>query len=179
MEHPEGIRYEATDVEVYQLEDVCVYEYRVQRNYYEVPIVMSLPGHYQYYSTYTSGAELTRAYISDRTGVTAFAGIPYNEELIPLLTEEYLISLADAADILEENLASQINASVESVGLVYLPLTFQPTEDTYESIVFPCWKFSGINRVKDEQVMLYVDALTGEVYLYSFNPLDQEFDLGG
>ena len=39
MEHPDGIRYEAAEAEVYPLEDVFFYRYRVQRNYYNVPIV--------------------------------------------------------------------------------------------------------------------------------------------
>ena len=109
--------------------------------------------------------------------MTAFSGIPYNESLIPLLTEDSLIGMAEAADILEDGLASQINAEIDSVELTYLPLSFQPEENTFETVIFPCWKFSGTNKIKDEQVELYVDVLTGDIYYYGYIPFDQKFDL--
>lgn len=177
MEHPDGIRYEAAEVEVYSLEDVFFYRYRVQRNYYNVPIVYAAEGHYQFYSDYSLSGEGTKAYVVDNEGVTAFNGTPYNEGLIPLAAEDSLIGVAEAADILEEDLAAQINADISSVGLAYLPLVFQIEENSFETIIFPCWKFSGRNTVKDEQVNLYVDVLTGEIYYYGYTPFDQEFEL--
>ena len=177
MEHPDGIRYEAAEAEVYPLEDVFFYRYRVQRNYYNVPIVYAAEGHYQFYSDYSLSGEGTKAYVVDNEGVTAFNGTPYNEGLIPLVAEDSLIGVAEAADILEEDLAAQINADISSVGLAYLPLVFQIEENSFETIIFPCWKFSGRNTVKDEQVNLYVDVLTGEIYYYGYTPFDQEFEL--
>ena len=174
LKHPEGIQYKATAVEIYQLGDVHLYRYHVQRTYHNIPITMSESGHYQFYSGYALANEKTYAYVADSKSVTAFSGTPYNEDLDPLLSEDSLISLADATDILDDSLASQINATIDSVSLTYLPLTFQISEDTFETIMFPCWKFDGTNRTKDEQVKLYVDVLTGDVYYYGYTPPDPE-----
>lgn len=125
------------------------------------------PGNYTFYSNYALSSEGTRVYVADSESVTAFSGIPYNESLIPLLTEDSLIGMAEAADILEDGLASRINAVIDSVELTYLPLSFQPEENTFEIVIFPCWKFFGTNRIKDEQVKLYVDVLTGDIYRLS------------
>ena len=32
----------------------------------------------------------------------------------------------------------------------------------------PAWQFDGINRTKDENIRMYLDAFTGEVYYYTY-----------
>ncbi len=93
-----------------------------------------------------------------------------------MMQETSLIGMADAAKILSGKLASQINISVESVGLVYLPLTFENSSNPNEKIFFPCWRFAGVNRVKGENMELYVDALTGDAYYYGYSE-DTEYGI--
>lgn len=167
----DGVSLKAENIAVYEmheLEDYYYYEYSMRRFYYGIPLATSEDGTYSFYGTYHIAGEGGRAYVANHDGVTAYAGISDGKEMIPLLSEDSLISVAEAAEILSESLASQINVSVDLIELVYLDLRFEGSEDPTETIYFPCWCFSGKNRVKDEKIALYVDALTGDVYYYTW-----------
>ena len=64
-------------------------------------------------------------------------------------------------------MASQLNIQVETVGLSYFPVQFQDFENTEEKVIFPCWEVTGVNRLKEESVWLYVDVFTGDIYYYT------------
>lgn len=173
----EGMHVEAEDVTVYQLEDICCYKYAMRRYYYGIPIVRVESGNYNFYGNYNVDGGAGEAYLADQESVTAYQQINDGEELIPLLSEDSLIGVADAAEILTESLASQIDVSVNMVELAYVAFCFESSENPYEKIYFPCWRFSGTNRVKNENIELFVDVLTGDVYYYTFSPAERWFDL--
>lgn len=174
----EGISFKADKVEIYHLEDVYYYKYYVQRLRDNVPVACMAYGQFECYGGYMFAGDSGEAYVADSGNVTAYYGIN-GEEMIPLISENSLLGAADAAEILSEILASQINVSVDSVGLKYLPI--QPlefnNETVSEKLFLPCWNFSGRNRAKGEQIELFVDALTGDVYYYTFIPEDESYSI--
>lgn len=173
----EGIHMEAEEVSVYQIDDISYYKYFMQKYCYGIPITLVETGNYSFYGNYHVAGEKGEAYVASKDGVTAYQQINDGEELIPLLEENSLIGVADAAEILSESLASQINVSVNTVGLTYVAFKFEGADNSFETIYFPCWNFSGTNRVKDENIPLFVDVLTGDVYYYTFTQAKQQFDL--
>ena len=134
------------------------------------PYAWTEAGTYQFDGNYYVAGDSKKAYVADGESVTAYRGTNDGEPLIPLVTEEELLCLPDAVGILDENLASQLNVSVNLVEFVYLPLGFEDSSNTDEKIFFPCWRFEGFNSVKNETMELYVDALTGDIYYYTFSP---------
>lgn len=166
----EELQSRASEVTVYQVEDVYCYEFDMTRYYCGVPVVRTESGTYQFDGNYYVAGDSKKAYVADGESVTAYRGTNDGEPLIPLVTEEELLCLPDAVGILDENLASQLNVSVNLVEFVYLPLGFEDSSNTDEEIFFPCWRFEGFNSVKNETMELYVDALTGDVYYYTFSP---------
>ena len=170
----EGITMRPEEVTVYQVEDIYYYKYFMRRVYYGIPMAISEDGVYSIYGDCQTSGESGNVFIADHEGVTAYTGINDGQELIPLLSEDSLIGVADAAKILSESLASQINVSVDSIELVYLGLCFNDS-NPMETIYFPCWCFSGKNRAKDEKIALNVDALTGDVYYYTWTSGDAEY----
>lgn len=74
---------------------------------------------------------------------------------------------------------TQVGISGMSDGKVseYVPLQFGSFEEESEKLLFPCWNFSGWNRAKDEQIELFVDVFTGDVYYYTFTLDDETYGI--
>lgn len=104
-------------------------------------------------------------FVADDTGVCAFSGTSERDTLTELYTDEKILGAADAAELLSGKLASGVRMDVENVSLVYEPLV-EISEDA-DMALFPCWRFAGENLVKDEELMVCVDAFTGDIYCYS------------
>ena len=63
-------------------------------------------------------------------------------------------------------MAKFLNVNVQSVCLTYVPLNLGDGSEC--KIYLPAWQFDGINRTKDENIRMYLDAFTGEVYYYTY-----------
>lgn len=164
----EGVAVDIPEVRVFKLGDIYGYDYMVRRTYQSVPFAYQDAGYFYGDTSYNVEGDIKHAYVVDDSGVTAFTGYNEAERLITLVKENEMISLKQMINILNQKLASFLNVQVESTGLVYAPVTFPHSENPEEYIMFPCWEIAGRNEVKDENIRIYVDVFTGEIYYYTF-----------
>lgn len=160
----EGVTINVPEVFVFTLGDVYGYDYWVQRIYKGVPIVC---GGYKTYVPGSSGVpneDTKDAYVVDSEGVSAYAGKNASAVLTELYSEGQMIGIEEAVQIMSEKMASRFIVDVEKAGFVYAPISF---DEGISNTLFPCWMFSGTNRTKDEGIVIYVDAFTGELYYYT------------
>ena len=102
----------------------------------------------------------------DSDVVSAYAGVNDSEPLENLYSSDEILGIKDAADILSGKMAKFLNVDVQSVCLTYVPLNLGDGSEC--KIYLPAWQFDGINRTKDENIRMYLDAFTGEVYYYTY-----------
>ena len=162
----EGVSLDVANVEVFHLKDVFGYYYQLRRIYNGLPVAFSKDASYQPLDTsYLAMEDCKDVFVADDTGVCAFSGTSERDTLTELYTDEKILGAADAAELLSGKLASGVRMDVENVSLVYEPLV-EISEDA-DMALFPCWRFAGENLVKDEELMVCVDAFTGDIYCYS------------
>ncbi len=162
----EGVSLEVANVEVFHLKEVFGYYYQLRRIYNGLPVAFSKDASYQPLDTsYLAMEDCKDVFVADDTGVCAFSGTSERDTLTELYTDEKILGAADAAELLSGKLASGVRMDVENVSLVYEPLV-EISEDA-DMALFPCWRFAGENLVKDEELMVCVDAFTGDIYCYS------------
>jgi hypothetical protein len=164
----DGVTVDVPYVKIFKLNDRYGYNYTVSRSYCGVPIAYTVDQAsrvYQTYENYLPNEDNKDAYVVDDTGVSGFCG--YNESALldELYSDTEMLSLSDAAGLLSENLAAGLNVEISQAGLVYAPLQFNDTDEQY---LFPCWQFIGTNLTKDENICIYVDVFTGDIYYYTF-----------
>jgi hypothetical protein len=165
----DGVTVDVPYVKIFKLNDRYGYNYTVSRSYCGVPIAYTVDQAsrvYQTYENYLPNEDNKNAYVVDDTGVSGFCG--YNESALldELYSDTEMLSLSDAAGLLSKNLAAGLNVEISQAGLVYAPLQF--FNDTVEIYLFPCWQFIGTNLTKDENICIYVDVFTGDIYYYTF-----------
>lgn len=159
---------------VFELGDVYGYRYRLNRKYQGVPFALMDNGRIRcYQSNYSPTGNEGNAYVADADGVNAWICFQGAERLIKLGSGDKILGITQAAQILEERLASQLNLDVESAGMKYFQVDFQvdfqgkEQPDEPEHVTLPCWEFLGTNRVKGEGLAVYVDVFTGQIYYYA------------
>ena len=163
----DGITLSVPEVRVFRLGQVYGYDYMVQRQYHGVPIAYHDYGNYQIYGNeYNFEEDIKHAYVVDSDGVSAYAGVNDSEPLENLYSSDEILGIKDAADILSGKMAKFLNVDVQSVCLTYVPLNLGDGSEC--KIYLPAWQFDGINRTKDENIRMYLDAFTGEVYYYTY-----------
>ena len=69
-----------------------------------------------------------------------------------------IIPVAELFDLMSEIFSSQINLEVNKIELVYTQRLINDTE----TIGRPTWKVHGKNKINNQNIEAYVDALTGE-----------------
>lgn len=162
-----GVSLTVSDVSVFSLGDVYGYDYTFQRIYKGVPVSIGGGG----YVTYTPGSygtpdgDIRHAYVVDDTGVSAYHGMNAAAVLTELYKDQAMIGFRQAVQLLSENLAPYINADIHESGFAYVPVSF---DEGISTTLFPCWEFSGINRMKKEGIFACIDAFTGDIYYYTF-----------
>lgn len=162
----EGVSLEVMNAEVFHLKDVFGYYYQLRRVYDRLPVAFSKDAGYQPLDTsYLAMEDCKDVFVADDTGVSAFSGTSERDTLTELYTDEEILGAADAAELLSGKLASGVRMDVKNVSLVYEPLA-EITQDA-DMALFPCWRFVGENLVKDEELMVCIDAFTGDIYCYS------------
>ena len=161
----EGVALEVPEVRVFTLGDVYGYDYFIQRIYKGIPIA------YRDYGTFSEptygipNEDVKNAYVVDTEGVSAYCGKNASAVLTELYSDHLMLGLSRAVQMMSENIAPQVNIDVKEAGLEYVPVTF--SLETGSITLFPCWRFSGTNLVKGEEMVIYADVLTGELYYYT------------
>lgn len=160
----EGVEVDVPEASVFRLGDVYGFDYMVRRVYGSVPFAYMDHGSYDLYDGNLVSADIKHAYVVDSSGVAAYAGYNEAERLKPLVTENHILGLEKSMEIMSKKLAPQMDVTVESAGLVYLPMEFEYSKNPEERIIFPCWQVEGTNRTKGERIKIYLDVLTSDIY---------------
>jgi len=162
------MKLEVVEVRVLRFGDVYGYDYLVRRVYKNVPFAYWDTGYFYVDQGYMPEGDIIHAFVVDDTGVSAFVtGTSPSTILTPLYTDDKIINLDNALNILYEKLAKQLSVKVDTVDFVYMPFSFSESEKLTDIVSFPCWEFKGINTRKNEKICIYVDALTGDVRYYT------------
>lgn len=162
----DGIQVDVPQVSVFSLKDKYGYAFTVRRKYQGVPFAYALTGSRNYYgSEYEMDEDTKEAYIVNDKTVNAFTGYSEAENLEALSeAQDSMIPLKGAVSILNKKLAEQMRVGVERVELVYCPMRIKEKD----KIAFPCWAFTGTNLMDQKNMRIYLDALTGEIYYYTY-----------
>ncbi len=162
------MKLEVVEVRVLRIGDVYGYDYLVRRVYKNVPFAYWDTGYFYVDQGYMPEGDIIHAFVVDDTGVSAFVtGTSPSTILTPLYTDDKIINLDNALNILYEKLAKQLSVKVDTVDFVYMPFSFSEGEKLTDIVSFPCWEFKGINTRKSEKICIYVDAFTGDVRYYT------------
>ena len=168
------ISVDIPEVRVFQIGDSYGYDYMVRRTYEGVPFAYREYGESQRPDSYSVTPDIKHAYVIDETGVCAFAGYNESEKLNIMYEDSKMIDLESACNILKSGLAKHLAAEINTVGIVYLPVDMAPSKVNSEKIVYPCWEFKGINITKNENIQIYVDVFTGDIYYYTTTIYESE-----
>ncbi|MCC8151875.1 MAG: hypothetical protein LIO96_10585 [Lachnospiraceae bacterium] len=159
----DGVSNTTRTVNVFRLgNDVYGYDYQVSRTYKGVPFVWNAQNmNYFYGGSWFIEIDEAHAYVVDSTGIAAsYSNYIGSNKVTALLTETDLISLSDIAAQLSQELALQASAVIKNAKLVYVRID-EPDADHEVKYVLPCWHFSGQSMRSDEEIEIFVDALTG------------------
>lgn len=166
MPLPSGVQVDIPEVKVFALSDVYGFECYVRRVYNGVPFAYTLTGARTYYSDdYELAEDMKKAYVINHDTVAAFTGYADAEQLEGVIEEqEDIISLKNAVLLFEDFFADNMMLDVDTAGLVYCPYV----DEAGNRIAYPCWQFVGINQTNNRSMRVYVNALSGDIYYYSY-----------
>lgn len=99
----------------------------------------------------------------DGEGISAYCGTNEAAVLTELYADQKMLGLEQAVQYASEAIASQVKVEVSETEFVYVPISYHANDRT----LFPCWRFEGTNVIRDEVIIIYVDAFTGELYYYT------------
>jgi hypothetical protein len=159
----EGTEILVPEVRVFALGDVCGFDFLVSRSFEGIPVAFSDYGTYVPRSGFIS-EETLHVYMASPGHVSAFAGRNMSGRLRKILTSDRLLPLGEACRILREGLAGELSVEVREAGLSYVPVS--ETEGGTE-LMRPSWYMKGVNTVKGEGIVMAVDALTGDIFMYT------------
>ena len=160
----EGISVDVPEVKVFELGDKYGYAFTVRRVFCGVPFAYSETGYRTFYDYYIY-EDMKTAYMINGDTVAAYTGYSEAEQLESLIEEqEDILSLKDAVSYMSDFLASNLMFKVNKAELVYCICEYEEENQ----IIYPCWQFEGINITNSQEMRVYVNALSGDVYYYSF-----------
>lgn len=163
----EGIELDVPEVTVFALKDKYGYEFSVRRKYRGVPFAHVSNGTRRYYDEYIPGEDTKLAYVVDG-GVNAYVGCDDADTLEQKgELQDSIISLKEAVSLLNEKLGEQVEIEVKRVEFAYCPIK-ELDSGELPFIILPCWQFTGVNLVNKRDIRIYLDALTGDVYYYTY-----------
>lgn len=162
----EGITVDVPEVIVFKLKDKFGYDFMVRRRYENIPFSYGDYGAGEDHGGYEVYMEYKHAYVVNDQTVSAFYGWSEAEQMKKLCKDQSsMLNLSQAVSILQSSMASKLEMKVDNVSFVYCPCVFGEGDEC-DYYVFPCWEFQGKNMVNNEYLHLYVDALTGAVYIF-------------
>lgn len=118
--------------------------------------------------------DVKHAYVVNDQTVSAYVGQSESNSLKKIGKEQdSIVDCKKAVSILQKSMATELKINVKRVAFVYCKCAFgEEQNETPDYYAFPCWEFQGENSNNQEYLHLYVDALTGAVYMYG-NQIEQ------
>ncbi len=170
-----GVTIDVPEVSVFALKDKFGYEFKVCRKYEGIPFTYGDYGQRNVYAGYQVAEDIKKACVVNDQTVCAYVG---RSESTPLKRlgkkQNSILDIKRAVSILQESMASELKMKVNRVSFVYCNCEFgQEQKETSDYYAFPCWELQGVNEINQEYLHLYVDALTGAIYMYGYR-LDQQ-----
>ena len=98
----------------------------------------------------------------DSEGISTFLGNGEVDQIHVLYQDSNMIGIKQAVDIMSQKLASFLKLEVHDVGIGYAK--YHSDVEDNQSIYYPFWKFRGVNKIKDQELIVYVDMISGAVY---------------
>ena len=166
----EGVTLDVPEVRVFSMDtDTYCYEFSI-RDWYE-----NMPFLYQNckedvaisntYDGYLIEYPRKRSYVVDSEGISTFLGDGEVDQIHVLYQDSDMVGIKQAVDIMSQKLASFLKLEVHDVGIGYAK--YHSDLENKQSIYYPFWKFRGVNKMKNQELIVYVDMISGAVY-YTF-----------
>lgn len=164
---PNGITIDIPEYKVFSINDLYGYAFSIRRKYNNVPFAYATTGSRIYYNNeYEILEDIKTAYMIEHDKVAAFTGYNEAEELEPLIDEQNnILSIKDAVLILDDFLAGNVKIKANRVEFAYCICVY----DDGNKIAYPCWDIDGINCTNNNKIRMYVNALSGDIYYYSYS----------
>lgn len=160
-------------VSVFSLGDKYGYAFSLRRTYQNIPFAYTFGGTRRRVSAQAVFEDHKTAYVVNDQTVSAYIGYNEAQPFRSLIEESDVLSLKDAMDLLDSKLAGELQIQVENVGLAYCNVSLDDEKGI--SVVYPCWELDGISRNQDRRIRIYMDVLTGDLYMYTY-PQAEETD---
>lgn len=166
----EGVTLDVPEVRVFSMDkDTYCYEFSI-RDWYE-----NMPFLYQNckedvaisntYDGYLIEYPRKRSYVVDSEGISTFLGDGEVDQIHVLYQDSDMVGIKQAVGIMSQKLASFLKLEVHDVGIGYAK--YHSDLENKQSIYYPFWKFRGVNKMKNQELIVYVDMISGVVY-YTF-----------
>ena len=170
----QGVTIDVPEVSVFALKNKYGYDYAIRRKYEGIPFAYGDYGQRNLYDGYQVSPDVKHAYVVNDQTVSAYVGQSESDSLKKIGKEQdSIIDCKKAVSILQKSMATELKINVKRVAFVYCNCAFgEEQNETSDYYAFPCWEFQGENSNNQEYLHLYVDALTGAVYMYG-NQIEQ------
>lgn len=170
----QGVTIDVPEVSVFALKNKYGYDYTIRRKYEGIPFAYGDYGQRNLYDGYQVTPDVKHAYVVNDQTVSAYVGQSESNSLKKIGKEQdSIIDCKKAVSILQKSMATELKINVKRVAFVYCKCAFgEEQNETPDYYAFPCWEFQGENSNNQEYLHLYVDALTGAVYMYG-NQIEQ------
>ena len=166
------VGYEIYLVEVFKIIDKYVYRFHIRRTFDNIPFTWGIMGQRTDYgdtSLYSAWGDYIIAVVCDKEGLDAYYGVSDKQKfegIIPVQSK--IIDVADASEKIKSEISKEYKCKVKKVELTYLTYELVPGNSAKGDILVPAWEFIGENLIDDNNINIYVDALTGDVCFYEY-----------
>lgn len=163
---PEGVEIDVPTVSIAKITgtDKYCYVFNVRRVYYGVPVDHYYLGTSTPWNDDNLSGDIRYTYVADGQ-VDGFAGrtLAFPWERLSEETDE-IISLKNAVEILDDYMAFNLSMEINRVELAYV-MNDSWNDSTDEPKLYPCWSFRARSKTDDRYFRLYVNVITGDVYM--------------
>ncbi len=161
-----GVGIDIPYVSVFSLGDKYGYAFRLRRTYQNIPFAYTFSGSGRQVGEEAVFEDDKTAYVVNGQTVSAYTGHNEAEPLRVLLEEGDILSLRDAIELLDRKLAKELQIQVGNVGIAYCDVGSY--DEQGRDTIFPCWALDGMNQNNDRRIRIYMDVLTGDLYMYTY-----------
>ncbi len=164
----EKVELEIYNVEIYKVIDKYIYRFGLRRKCEGIPMALLEPSQNLTGGDYSVSGESTNAVVCDSCGIDAFIGFRPTELFENIVGEqEKIIDILDASKIIEEKISSTYKCDIKQVSFSYLTYELAVNKAS-GNILVPAWQFEGENLIDGHSIMIYIDALTGEICNFEY-----------